>query len=350
MSGDALVVLDGPVVSTQVAVAMRPGTTLAVLAEGSIVTSGPSARAVSLSLLDPGTITIRNAGTISSVNGGVGRTTRTDNASSRAVLLENSGQISAEDDFSAGAHLASTGGGEAILTNTGVIRGDWGVRLTHFGTAAAITVVSNTGLIEGRSLGIESSGNADWITNDGRIVASRGTVAIDTSGGNDRVVNHGTIIGDIRLSAGEDTFDGRGGTVVGTVFGGAGNDIYRIDDGAIRIAERAGEGADTVEAAASFVLPDHVEVLLLAGGAVSGVGNGLPNTLTSNGFDNRLDGLGGDDTIDGGAGADWIDGDEGNDVMRGGGGDDVVWGARGTTLRTAAAMTTACRAGRATTR
>ena len=104
-------------------------------------------------------------------------------------------------------------------------------------------------------------------------------------------------------NAGANRLDGGGG--IDATEGGPGDDVHIVDSAADRVVERAGEGIDTVVAAASFALPAEVENLVLAAGAASdGVGNGLANALTGNEWDNRLDGGAGADTMDGGAGDD----------------------------------------------
>ena len=59
------------------------------------------------------------------------------------------------------------------------------------------------------------------------------------------IVNVGTIYGDILGSSGADTYDGRGGTILGTLFMGSGNDTVFGGDGVERVA--AGSGNDTVD-------------------------------------------------------------------------------------------------------
>ena len=104
-------------------------------------------------------------------------------------------------------------------------------------------------------------------------------------------------------NAGANRLDGGGG--IDATEGGPGDDVHIVDSAADRVVERAGEGIDTVVAAASFALPAEVENLVLAAGAASdGVGNGLANVLTGNEWGNRLDGGAGADTMDGGAGDD----------------------------------------------
>ncbi|OKH26825.1 hypothetical protein NIES593_01925 [Hydrococcus rivularis NIES-593] len=114
-----------------------------------------------------------------------------------------------------------------------------------------------------------------WIINRGTIDGGAipdGKLAIDASEaeGFVRVRNQGTINGDVLLSAGNDLFDGRGGTVNGLVYGGDGNDTLI-----------GGNGKD-----------------YLAGGL-------------------------GNDVLRGNGGDDWLDGGAGSDILRGGGGGDT---------------------------
>ena len=103
----------------------------------------------------------------------------------------------------------------------------------------------------------------------------------------------------------DNVLDGAAGA--DTMQGGAGDDVYVVDQAGDRVIEtEATHGTDTVRSAVGFRLGDHVEHLVLTGGAAaSATGNALANSLTGNGAANLLNGGGGADT------------------MRGGGGDDV---------------------------
>lgn len=106
------------------------------------------------------------------------------------------------------------------------------------------------------------------------------------TGFNDRVANHGHLVGDIRLGDGRDVFRGSG-DLVGQVFGGAGADRLLGNDAGERFL--GGAGAD-----------------LVRGGRGADV----------------LRGGGGNDAIFGGAGRDLIDGGAGDDMLTGGPGPD----------------------------
>lgn len=86
--------------------------------------------------------------------------------------------------------------------------------------------------------------------------------------------------------------------------GGAGNDVYVVDDRRDISVEAAGGGTDRVESAVSLSLRAEVENLTLTGDAAAGNGNALANRMIGNGGANRLDGRAGADAMIGGGGND----------------------------------------------
>lgn len=124
---------------------------------------------------------------------------------------------------------------------------------------------------------------------------------------------------------GDDFLDG--GASRDKMIGGKGNDTYVVNSTGDTVAEKAGEGIDTVESSVTFTLGSNVENLTLTGtAAISGTGNGGNNAITGNGAANVLSGGGGDDTLDGGAGNDTLIGGQGADTYRfgRGGGMDLI--------------------------
>ena len=127
---------------------------------------------------------------------------------------------------------------------------------------------------------------------------------------------------------GNDTVDGGGG--VDTLIGGIGDDLYRVDDAADIVTELSGEGADTIEATASYSLVgvDNIEALTLTGsGNINVTGNANGNVLNGNSGNNILDGGAGADTLTGGLGDDTYIIDDAGDVFTeaaGAGTDTVV--------------------------
>jgi Ca2+-binding RTX toxin-like protein len=115
--------------------------------------------------------------------------------------------------------------------------------------------------------------------------------------------------------AGDDVLNG--GADADTLVGGAGNDTYVVDNTDDVVTENANEGADTVQAAASYTLTTNVENLTLTGSAaINGSGNALGNVITGNGAANVLDGGAGNDTFYDAGGADTVYGGEGDDLIR----------------------------------
>jgi serralysin len=137
----------------------------------------------------------------------------------------------------------------------------------------------------------------------------------------------------LRGNAGADSLDGGSGN--DTLEGGAGNDLYLSVTGDDRITEAAGGGADTIIANSSLVMPDNIEVAVIASGAVSVsltggaahdmiMGNELRNIISGGNGNDTLNGQGGDDEISGGEGNDLLIAGVGARYLDGGAGDDVI--------------------------
>jgi len=75
------------------------------------------------------------------------------------------------------------------------------------------------------------------------------------------------------------------------MVGGAGSDVYFVDNPGDLAIENANEGTDTVFSTAHFRLSANVENLVLQGGAdLQAGGNSLNNALQGNAGSNILDG------------------------------------------------------------
>jgi VCBS repeat-containing protein len=156
-----------------------------------------------------------------------------------------------------------------------------------------------------------TSTTLDYLTDD---LILTGTDNINGTGN----ARNNTITG----NSGANVLNGMGGT--NTMIGGAGDDTYVVDSSSDVVVEQAGEGTDTVQSSATYTLSDNVENLVLTGGgATTGTGNGLDNTITGNAGANTLNGGGGNDTLAGNGGNDVLDGGAGADDMQGGVGDDT---------------------------
>jgi Ca2+-binding RTX toxin-like protein len=151
-------------------------------------------------------------------------------------------------------------------------------------------------------------------TSTGQII--NGTEGIDTllgGAGDDTLNGYG----------GADTLDGKAGA--DTMYGGDGDDTYYVDNIGDVVAERGGDGRDTVVSTVSFALLSAADNMTLAGtNAIDGTGNDLANILIGNDAANVLDGggradklygEGGDDTLIGGASGDTLTGGAGADTF-----------------------------------
>jgi Ca2+-binding RTX toxin-like protein len=120
-----------------------------------------------------------------------------------------------------------------------------------------------------------------------------------------------------------------GGNNTDRLYGGAGNDAYRVKEAQDLVIETAGQGTDTVVADdIDYVLPANVENLTMAyyyypsKADYTGIGNTLNNVIAP--FESAyeppnylFDGLAGDDTLVGGIGNDSLNGGPGNDTVYG---------------------------------
>lgn len=218
-------------------------------------------------------------------------------------------------------------GGSVSIGAHGVIRGGSDTGIVAFLNSTEEIHISNAGQVIGFS-GISSGAADDSIDNSGTI---RGldTDSIATNAGNDTVTNSGKIIGDVLLGNGDDRFIAKaGGTVDGTVNGGAGDDRYRIVDNTLTLADDS--GVDTVLSTVSHKLGADFENLKLKGGRdLNGTGNAENNVITGNEGDNTVKARAGDDTVEGRKGADRLYGGDGDDTLDGGRGRDVLRGGDG---------------------
>ena len=221
-----------------------------------------------------------------------------------------------------------TGSANVSVTNTGLASGGGGVEfISSYGS------VHNSGEIRSTDenvAGVEADSANDSIevVNTGLIAGPVLSVRLSDFG--DRLVNAGTLAGDVELGTGDDVFDGRGGTVLGWVLGGGGADTYYVDDSSTVLFEAPGGGVDEVNAETDFTLGGFIENLrLLGSGDFAGTGNSSQNGIYGNSGDNMLFGDGSRDTMEGGAGSDTMDGGRGNDLIYGQTGDDEMMGRAG---------------------
>jgi Ca2+-binding RTX toxin-like protein len=168
--------------------------------------------------------------------------------------------------------------------------------------------VENATLTNATAMSIVGNDADNALTGNAASNALTGGAGDDSLAG---MAGNDTLQGD----AGNDTLDGGAGTDILT--GGTGDDVYIVDSAADKVREEAGQGNDTVQTtASSLTLGDNVENLVYTGGgAFSGTGNALDNTIAGGRGADRLAGGDGNDTLSGGAGNDTLTGGTGNDVF-----------------------------------
>lgn len=263
---------------------------------GHIATEGDLAMGVTLGLSRFG---IGNAANGQVVNSGI---IETEGNGAAGVLmigdghhLTNSGRITSDGgefffnaplgpDFLVRAAGAAVSGDDALIENTrtGVIESK---------DAASAAVELNVLERDGFS----NTDTSSLLENFGLIKGA--DVAILGGAGQETVINHGTIAGDVVLGDGADTFVfGKGGTLVGNLLLGGGHDLVRVENGSgtSRIADFAASGPsnDVIDVSAFFssfgdleahsqqsgndvvITLDHNDHLVLAGVQLSALNAG----------------------------------------------------------------------------
>ena len=208
----------------------------------------------------------------------------------------------------AGIDLLNGGTGADEMTgelgNDTYVVDDAGDKVFEIAAGGADTVQSSlatyTLAAEVESLILTGAGN----------IAGTGNAGANTITGN---------IGNNTLDGGEDSL----ATIIDTLKGGKGDDIYIVRTLNDRVTELANEGTDTVMSSVTYTLGLNLENLELQATALNGTGNTLANTITGNDGGNILSGLTGNDTLLGGKGADVLNGGIGIDSLTGGEDADV---------------------------
>jgi Ca2+-binding RTX toxin-like protein len=188
----------------------------------------------------------------------------------------------------------------------------------------------------GNALDNNIVGNSSNNTLDG----AAGRDLINGGVGNDKVIggtgNDLLTGGDgndwIQGGVGDDFLNGGALPALDKLEGGAGNDIYFVQNAGAAIIELAGQGTDLILSAISFDLLDNganIENLELTGLASVGIGNALNNQITGTDNKDTLSGGTGNDTLIGNEGGDLLTGDTGNDVLHDGEGVDTLRGGIG---------------------
>ena len=239
----------------------------------------------------------------------IAKTGRVD-AESRAIFIsgsnhqvENHGKLfGVEGIRSTGTNGVIENAGTIMASSTGIV-------------ATGPHRVINSGEIHGGQYGVVLNATDEgggFLRNSGLIDGVSNAVNAGT--GDDRVINTGTIKGDVWLSNGDDSFVFKAGKVTGEVGGGMGDDRYVVHTEGVEITEATFQGFDLVRSSVSFVLGEHFEQLNLIGkGNIDGTGSDRENHLQGNAGKNVLRGEGDNDFLVGLAGNDKLYGGDGAD-------------------------------------
>lgn len=219
-------------------------------------------------------------------------------------------------------------GHDAYISNLGTITGRYGINMQ--GELDGVSRIFNAGMVSANIDGLYLAGpEAKVITNTGTIEGGRYALhSLDVSV--DRLINRGSMIGDMDFGGGNDFYDGRGGSVEGTIFGAAGADTFIpgataevIDGGSeqdvldFRSSAGIRVGLDGSVANSGTAAGDTYLNIEVVFGSLAGAdtisGDAAANLLSGSGGADNLSGGGGADTLIGGAGADKLWGGAGND-------------------------------------
>lgn len=289
--------------------------------QNTIINSGSITAPSASAILAYDDLNLQNFGSISS--GGIAGVLLTDSSLAAPPAVSPDHVINNHGNISGGIGVAVVVG-HAVITNTGTISGNQqGVATGIYGSATLV----NSGVISGadRSF-VSTSYSSENVTNQATGVMVGDLEFSDFA---DELTNAGQIDGDVNLFSGADTFDGRGGTVTGTVQGGAGSDIFYIDQvGAVIDGD---SGTDTAWIWSTDVdATDFEEIYLMGGEAINIDGTRSDDHIRGNNADNAITGgIGGQDTLLGNGGDDYLAGGDDRDSIRGGAGDDEILGEGG---------------------
>jgi hypothetical protein len=178
--------------------------------------------------------------------------------SSNHVVFTNDGSVfgyaAGIHEFSSneGGHISNTGIGKIGSSHDGIYVNTGYDKTTSISNGLHATITGADNAIHSEFFG------AIALTNLGKII---GDIECAASASNDRIVNKGIIQGDVALGAGNNVYDGRGGSVIGEISGGAGDDKF-IAGSAVDVFVSHG-GIDTFVFtsfhSSSLAKPDFIE-------------------------------------------------------------------------------------------
>ncbi len=259
---------------------------------------------------------------------GTGNANLTGNANGN--LFNGNSGANTLDGAAGGDQLYGFGGVDTLLGGDGndllvggpaadILQGGLGDDTYSISDATADTIIEN--LNAGTDVVRTSVTQSSLAANVENMVLL-GTGAISGTGNSlNNVMTGNTAINTLSGGDGDDTLNGGTDSVVDTLDGGLGNDVFYLNastGAAVDTIVDAG-GFDTIASQVSRNLNDFagIEYLILQGlSNGSGTGNGLNNVLNGAGGANTLDGGSGNDTLDGNIGIDTLIGGLGADTFR----------------------------------
>ena len=234
----------------------------------------------------------------------------------QTVVIRASGRLYSGDGIVHDADGVILDGVGSVLKNAGEIHAT-GSAASVLVPDAGSTWISNSGVMYGDVSGVwHKFGNGVLnFTNSGRVESP--TASFIGGMSTDNVRNAGQMIGLVDLGGGNDTYDGRGGSVTGTVLGGAGDDHF-VAGNAVDVFD-GGEGIDTLDLSMmkygmriDLVTPAQNVGAVVLGDSYTGIEHFILGKKA--------------DILIGDAAANIIEGRDGSDTLSGGGGDDVLIG------------------------
>jgi VCBS repeat protein len=238
------------------------------------------------------------------------------------IINMTGGQLgTATDRIGTNGIFALSDGGSISITSRDIFAIDRGIEasLAPFsGINGDINIVVN-GIIDAMNVGVLTANFGTGTTSITVNNTITSDVGVDQQAGNATVVNNSTITGTsgiaVFLGNGNDTYDGRGGFVVGAVQGDNGDDTFF--SGAGNETFNGGADTDTVD----YQGATSAVIVSLAAGTATGHGNdtlfnienalgtGFDDIFTGDSLANRFEGRAGNDTyVISPGGADIIDG------------------------------------------
>lgn len=250
------------------------------------------------------------------------------------VVVGASGRLlsSPGDNDSMALQLQALG---SELQNQGLISGYIGVALSADTSAGDLSCqIVNTGVLQGVSSGVYRASGASReglvLYNMGQLLAGGSAVFLNGTAGDAKVINMGTIRGDIIFGNGNDLYDGTRGSLLPSA-GGAGSAAALIEAGRGDVIFRPGRSAEQF----SFAQAGDVTLDFSRGPAVTLALDGSLRATSVAAGDifagevDRVHGSQGNDVFRGNAGANFLVGFGGNDKLEGMDGNDRLLGDEG---------------------